>query len=226
MTKSVSYSQHAFDTVPQRLSLTQDEVATILALGKYVTIGLKPAERKAFKIFWSPRDRDCFFAIQNYTTGKIISIQPLHYQHDFEVTEAQLIRLVMIDPEDCHEVLNSDNPPTRYHFTFQFLNTKTVTSRKCKYAIPISHYRDFAARFKALAYRKSVINQMIEFIGKKIQPNEILANVHINVGKHVSKIWVPWTVKSYRHRGPEQAQISEASVPDYSPPSDLPEGSS
>ncbi len=73
------FSDHAYARVQERLTMDSEEVADLLDADLVVRIGQDPDAECVHRLFYSYEDRQCFVAVQNEKTKKLITILPVDY---------------------------------------------------------------------------------------------------------------------------------------------------
>lgn len=81
---AVTFTTHAFYRVASRLSLSQDEVATIIEQ-KSILIGQDG--NKVHKLFYSLPDHFFFVAVQDSVNSEVITVLPIDYHNRWRVSE-------------------------------------------------------------------------------------------------------------------------------------------
>jgi len=84
--KQLHYSDHAFDRVKERLSLTDTDVLKILEKELYVLVGDETGSNRRHCLFYSYPDSCCFVAIQDKKDGTIITVLPVNYHNRWKVS--------------------------------------------------------------------------------------------------------------------------------------------
>ena len=78
----VSFSRHAFCRVTERLSMTHEDLASIINHELTVNIGHEKGNNRDHKLFFSSKDKMCFVAIQDRKTGTVVTILPIDYHNN------------------------------------------------------------------------------------------------------------------------------------------------
>ena len=76
-----SFTHHAYGRVLSRLSLSPAEVADLLDYDLAVDVGTECGTSRLHRLFFSTPDRMCFVAVQDESTGEVVTILPIDY-HD------------------------------------------------------------------------------------------------------------------------------------------------
>jgi len=76
------FSFHAFKRVNNRLSMTHQELKTLLDNDLTINIGKENNSNREHKLFYSVKDEMCFVAIQDTKTGTVITILPIDYHEN------------------------------------------------------------------------------------------------------------------------------------------------
>jgi hypothetical protein len=108
VTSQASFTTHAFLRVRARLSLTTTEVAELLDSDRVVLIGHEKNSPRIHRLFYSKRDNYCFVAVQDETTGEVVTVVPADYRKAFMVSEeaTEMAKRIVLGPP----VPRPDNP--------------------------------------------------------------------------------------------------------------------
>lgn len=74
-----SFTCHAYSRVLSRLSLSPSEVADLLDYDLAVNVGIECGTSRVHRLFFSTPDRMCFVAVQDESTGEVVTILPIDY---------------------------------------------------------------------------------------------------------------------------------------------------
>jgi hypothetical protein len=78
---NISFTNHAFKRVKQRLSLLPDAVIELLNRKLWIDVGTEEGTKRIHCLFFSPYDSACFVSILDVETEQVITILPIKY-HD------------------------------------------------------------------------------------------------------------------------------------------------
>ena len=125
---SLYFSRNAFSRVLERLSLTPEEVKTILDEGRCLPIGSENIKREHI-LFYSEPDNFYFVAVFDVETGTIITILPVDYHNKWRVPESSLNmakRLLKDSNASLVEVekVHVDAPPSVFRLKCIYGNQK------------------------------------------------------------------------------------------------------
>ncbi|MBI2038823.1 MAG: hypothetical protein HYT22_00865 [Candidatus Niyogibacteria bacterium] len=98
MIPPASFTQHAFERMRARLSLTAAEVAKLLDSDRVVLIGKETDSSTIHRLFYSAPDNYCFVAIQDEITGEVVTVVPVDYRKAFRVSEeaAEMAKRIVV----------------------------------------------------------------------------------------------------------------------------------
>jgi hypothetical protein len=76
------FSQHAHKRVLQRTHLSLQRLALVLDQKLVVNTGTEPGLQREHLLFYSIPDADCFIAVRDSMTGKVVTVLPLEYHEN------------------------------------------------------------------------------------------------------------------------------------------------
>lgn len=71
-----SLTIHAYERVSERLTLPPEEIIELLDANKCVVLRFDPYTEIIYRLFYSRTDQKCFVAVQDATTGQVLTVLP------------------------------------------------------------------------------------------------------------------------------------------------------
>jgi hypothetical protein len=86
------FSRHATRRVVQRTHLSNSELANVLDRKLVVHTGVEPGLPREHLLFYSQPDDNCFVAVRDTLTGKVVTVLPLEYHENlaWSISNAQV----------------------------------------------------------------------------------------------------------------------------------------
>lgn len=125
------FSKHAFKRIAQRTLLTYEEIALILDKGFYINTGTEPGFNRDHLVFYSHKDEQCFVAIRDHYSGKVVTVLPLDYHKNlaWPISDLTIVKAREIYPynllvEDIQDegALEVKEFEKRIRLTFHYLD--------------------------------------------------------------------------------------------------------
>lgn len=145
MNKKTTFREHARVRVRERLSLTEEEIISILDGGKAITVGREMRSGRLHRAFWSEADQSCFVAVQDEKSNQVITI--LYPDFDSRckiplnvIEELTNGRSAITVPfvEQKQSVGNFQNVRFRVYYESNVKERKSVTLKLPFYDLPVS----------------------------------------------------------------------------------------
>lgn len=182
------FTQHAFDRVTERLSLSQREVAQILDSGETIPLGLERGSNKMHRLFYSSHDNQCFVAVQDDSTGEVITILPPDFDRHCRVSLDTVNQLQLQAQEklqsksyDAEAVVTEKQPQVGIYFKLYFSSIHQDKPRIRNMKLSAGNYPG-----GILGLRDSPeVEQIVRSFAKlNIREGEYLTQVLVHFGKH------------------------------------------
>ena len=77
--RKTTFTDHAFQRVGERLIEPPEELASILDNDLAVIVGVEPYSNRISRVFLSLADHEYYVAIQDFSTGSVVTVLPLDY---------------------------------------------------------------------------------------------------------------------------------------------------
>lgn len=122
MARFTFFTKHAQKRIGQRTKLTESYIANVLDNDLSVKVGEIAVTDKVHRLFYSPREKRYFVAIQNSLTGAVITLLPqAYYEHLLCHIGAEKLRLAMSKTSDApvkpHACITGQLHASRSHET-------------------------------------------------------------------------------------------------------------
>jgi hypothetical protein len=188
------FSLHAWRRVRERLTLSPTEVAAILDYELAVPLGFDPSSNRLHRLFFSQPDFQCFVAVQDVSSGEVVTVLPMDYHStcSFQVSqEAQTQARALVNGREQGEALTDGEPltgtsPILPHAQFQsfkffawIVDSAGVLARKNICRVDAAQYdRDLGAVLSDDEVKREVESRLAELCG----PGGHVASLHVRQG--------------------------------------------
>ena len=190
MPSFANFSQHAFKRVAQRTLLRCEEIAAILDRGLVVNTGQRPGFNRVHLVFYSHLDNDYFVAIQDVTTGTVITILPLDYHETLAwgISEADCERAkeILLAAHTVEEPRVRDAPKV-FVISVQYLDEGDRQKSKSLLKIHCCLYDN---DLKKLLDDNTIIQEVEKSAGENGIPTERMYAISVRHGKRGSPVTI------------------------------------
>lgn len=144
-------SSHAGKRIAQRTSMNTEELMDLLDSGSCVNIGQAAGSHRRHLLFYSPKDKFCYVAIQDERYGKVITILPPAYHKNlaWRITDDQY-QLAKeryesyVKAVDVKDEAEKTNTPRDIIVWVQvvYISEELLVKRKTLFRMPINYHGD------------------------------------------------------------------------------------
>ena len=162
-------SKHADIRLKQRTELTPSHITKIIGSVKYVDLGSLPGFNNKYLLFYSVLDNEYFVAVQNGSTGNIITILPTRLQDDLprKITEVDFDTAKI---KILESTSNRKNEPSKFHIKYHYTESGIERSRKLCSLDCIEYTYDINRFIKKV--------DIFSLVEKELKLQNILRTVH------------------------------------------------
>lgn len=87
---AIRFTGHAFFKVAERLTLTREEIASLITIELTIPLGYERGTNRIHLLFYSNKDQECFVIIFDEKTQEVITVLPTNY-HNRWVIDTRLL---------------------------------------------------------------------------------------------------------------------------------------
>lgn len=131
--KPVKITKHAAIKISDRTHLSQGEMQSMLAEGKYYPVGIDGKKEHIHKIIYSPKDDQLFVVVEDHNNHDIITLLPLDYHNSWKLdieTLDKIVRQYLGAPTNEDYIIPS---PQKVSVSFNFISRSDPSiSMGCK----------------------------------------------------------------------------------------------
>jgi hypothetical protein len=129
------FSNHAFDRVQERLTLTNNEVLCLFVNECNVPLGIEKSSNRSHDLFFSITDNACFVAVRDINDGTIVTIVPAEWHNKWSISIEAMTQAKLLAKEtmDIKTPIANDEPTklkVRGHIGYKLTNLGTLDISK------------------------------------------------------------------------------------------------
>jgi hypothetical protein len=185
-----NFSRHAFKRVAQRTLLSCEEIAAILDRGLFVNTGQRPGFNRVHLVFYSHLDNDYFVAIQDVTTGTVITILPLDYHETLawgiSAADCERAKEILLAAPPLEEPRVRDAPKV-FVISVQYLDEDDRQKSKLLLKIPCCLYNN---DLKKLLNDNTIIQEVEKSASDNGISTERMFAISVRHGKRGSPVTI------------------------------------
>lgn len=101
---------HAKERVAERTKMDEDEVLAILGSHQHIVVGIEPFTDKVHKLYYSIVDESHFVAVQNNSTGEVVTVLPIEFRSylDQSIPDKKIREAVFRVSPEMHDEMYPD----------------------------------------------------------------------------------------------------------------------
>jgi hypothetical protein len=174
------FTVHSFRQASKRLNLDPQEVKKLIDNGLVVLIGKDESTNKAHKLFFSMVDANWFVAVQDESTGELVTVLPHNYHNRWRISSEALQlarRIALGEVKPTAPVFTSRG--SAFWFSAYLQGSKGTIRAVGLGMLPEGTYHDL----EDLRKDRNLYSQLVSLLVGKINDGEVVQSVWVRIGR-------------------------------------------